>query len=103
MLGENMSVGLERFTHEDLRRIGEKLDKDGPKALGEKLLCFADDWRESLVVSDEQANTIALEIIDPWLNSDPCEGCNCDKVCRKMKDRIVAALMRGTLTKRNKC
>mgnify|MGYP003406035515 FL=1 len=86
------NIRVNRFTHEDLRRIGEKLDKGKAKSLGEKLLCFADDWRESLVVSDEQANIIALEIIDPWLNSDPCAGCGCDKVCQKMKARIVAAL-----------
>lgn len=89
--------GVKRFTHEDLRNLGETLDKDNPKALGEKLLCFADDWRESLVISDEQASIIALEIIDPWLNSDPCAGCNCDKVCQKMKARIVAALTKQYL------
>jgi hypothetical protein len=31
----------------------------------------------------------AAEIIDPWLNGDPCEGCNeCQSVCGKLQARI---------------
>jgi len=33
------------------------------------------------------------EIIDPWLDGDPCEGCTkCERVCRKLTERIQEAL-----------
>ena len=37
--------GLKRYTHDDLRKWGELLDAESPQGLGEKLLCYADDWR----------------------------------------------------------
>ncbi len=43
-----LSAGLERLTHEDLRKWGAALDREMPKGLGERLLCFADDWRASI-------------------------------------------------------
>ncbi len=37
--------------------------------------------------------TTAAEIVDPWLNGDPCEGCTkCEKLCLKLKDRIESVL-----------
>ncbi len=31
----------------------------------------------------------AAEIVDPWLNGDPCEGCDeCQRVCGKLQERI---------------
>ena len=37
--------------------------------------------------------TTAAEIVDPWLNGDPCEGCTkCDKLCLKLKERIESVL-----------
>lgn len=38
---------------------------------------------------------VTLKIIDPWLNGDPCEGCrDCERVCRKLQDRITAEVDR---------
>lgn len=34
---------------------------------------------------------IALSICEPWFNGDPCEGCECHKVCKKLVERIEAA------------
>ena len=36
---------LARNTHEMLRAWGEVLDKEQAQGLGERLLCYADDWR----------------------------------------------------------
>lgn len=35
----------------------------------------------------------AAEILDPWLNTDPCKNCvECERVCKKLKDRIEAEI-----------
>lgn len=35
----------------------------------------------------------AAEILDPWLNGDPCADCNeCEKVCRKLQERVDTAI-----------
>lgn len=35
----------------------------------------------------------AKTIIEPWMNGDPCEGCeDCAKICRKLQDRIDSAI-----------
>lgn len=88
-----MTDRIHRRTHADLRRLATSLDVASPKGLGELLLCYADDWRDSLTITEEKATEITLAILDPWLNSDPCEDCNCDKVCRKLQDRIVDSLI----------
>ena len=35
---------------------------------------------------------IALSICEPWFNGDPCEGCECHKVCTKLVERIEIAI-----------
>lgn len=45
--------------------------------------------------ANERARKLALEIVDPWLNSDPCAGCSCDRVCKKLTERIAEALARS--------
>ena len=33
------------------------------------------------------------QIVDPWLNGDPCKGCtSCERVCMRLKERVDAAL-----------
>ena len=46
-----------KYTHEDLRKWGEALDKEHPRGLGEVLLCYACDWREE--VEGDTAASIA--------------------------------------------
>ena len=43
---------LERLTHEDLRKWAEALDKEMPRGLGERLLRFAEAWREQVDCSN---------------------------------------------------
>lgn len=38
------------------------------------------------------AREIALMICEPRMNGDPCEGCNCARVCQKLIERIEAAI-----------
>ncbi len=39
---------LERYTHNDLLKWGQELDRELPRSLGEKLICYADDWRNEV-------------------------------------------------------
>ena len=37
-----------QLTHECLRKWSEAIDKEMPHGLGERLMCFADAWREQI-------------------------------------------------------
>ena len=42
------------------------------------------------------ANMNAATIIEPWMHGDPCEDCQgCERVCRKLQERIDKALAMG--------
>lgn len=56
-----LSAGLERLTHEDLRKWGAALDREMPKGLGERLLCFADDWRASIEAECEACAKVCAD------------------------------------------
>ena len=44
----------------------------------------------------------AAEVLDPWLNGDPCENCEkCERICIKLQERIDSAIAKaraGNLT-----
>jgi len=45
---------------------------------------------------EKKARQIVNKAIDPWLNGDPCEDCaDCEKVCRKLQDRLVSEIARA--------
>ena len=56
-----LSAGLERFTIEALRKWGEALDRETPRSLGERLLCFADSWRVAIEAESEACKTACVD------------------------------------------
>ena len=71
-----------RYTHESLRGWGEALDREQPQSIGERLLCYADDWRtentalrEQLAALSQPADTSALDEVRKQ------ERERCAKVC----------------------
>lgn len=64
-----LSAGLDRFTHESLRKWGEALDREIPHSLGERILCYADDWRSESEACAALANE-AYDFVNAELYND---------------------------------